>query len=69
MKCERCVEFGLKSTIRIGPSSTTLMGSSPFYDEDGHYHDHDPNTTRTEYVCSQGHTTVKESKIKCPTCG
>lgn len=56
MICEMCKEAGDKSTVTPGGSSTTLMYCSPYYDEDGNYHHHDSNKTKTFYKCSKGHS-------------
>lgn len=66
MKCPVCVEEGERSTLTVGMSSTTLMWSQPWYDEDGVYHDHDRNTRSTAYRCSNGHTWETRSKGGCP---
>jgi len=62
MKCPQCLKEGKKSTISIGPRMTTLVCCHPYYDEDGNliYPD-DPNTTRTSYICSNGHKWTEET--------
>jgi len=55
MKCPQCQQEGKKSIITIGFSTTTLMSTHAYYDEDGKYHFHNPNITTTEYSCSNGH--------------
>lgn len=55
MKCLQCVKEGKKSKVYIGGSSTTLLGVSRYYDEDGNYHVYDPNIITTNYLCSNGH--------------
>ena len=63
MKCEQCTKEGKKSTINVPLSGvTTLMCPAPdYYDEEGELHrGHNPNTTTTEWSCSNGHNwTVK----------
>ncbi len=68
MKCKTCVEQGLKSTVEVVSSVSTLMCEHQYYDEDGRYHLHDPNTTNTLYRCSNGHSTGETSRRHCPTC-
>lgn len=68
MKCPECVEQGKKSRVYPGVGATTLMGWSSYYDEDGQFHKHDPNTTTTGYRCSEGHTWQRESVSPCPNC-
>lgn len=53
--CPICVKESNKSTVFIGLSMTTLMCTQEYYDEDGKYHFHNPNTITTEYSCSNGH--------------
>jgi len=55
MLCPECQVVGLKSTLFAGRSESTVMHSTPFYDEEGVYHANNRNTTTTEYRCSQGH--------------
>lgn len=55
MKCPKCEELGLMSTVRVGASITTCAAASSWYDEEGNYHYYDPNSTTTNYSCSQGH--------------
>ena len=55
MKCPKCEELGIKSKVYVGMSTSTLMYSAPYYDEDGNYHYDDPNIHETEYRCSNGH--------------
>lgn len=65
MKCPECVKNNQKSIMSVGTSMTTLMYSAPFYDEEGRYHSHNPNTTTTEYSCSNGHRWRESVKPKC----
>lgn len=53
--CPVCQEKGLESCVYVGTSSTTLLYYQPWYDEDGVYHNENPNTITTYYSCSQGH--------------
>jgi hypothetical protein len=63
MKCLTCVSSGQRSTIRCLGSTTTLLGYWPYYDEDGLYHNHDPNHYTTHYRCDNGHA-WSENKLK-----
>jgi len=58
MKCPECVKEGLRSRVSFGATSTTLMGVSRYYDEDGKLVVHDPNTRTTRYNCSEGHVWI-----------
>lgn len=68
MKCPECVEAGLRSTVRDQGGMVTLVGYHPYYDEDGLYHSHDPNTRTTIFVCSNKHSWIVKSKSPCPNC-
>lgn len=65
MKCQKCVEQGLESKVYVGTTMTTLAYSAPFYDENGRYHYHNPNTTTTEYRCSNGHSFTETMTPVC----
>ena len=65
MICSTCRPEGEVSRVYVGSSWTTLMGGCSFYDEQGRFHDHDPNTTTIEYRCSRGHRWVEKSKHEC----
>lgn len=65
MFCKECKKLGLKSKVYPGLSSVTLLYCPPFYDEEGNYHDHDSNTTTTEYSCSNGHKWTEETTGSC----
>lgn len=65
MICSECLKLGLKSRVYVGRGTTTLIYSAPFYDEDGKYHNHNPNINTTEYSCSNGHKWVEHSKSHC----
>ncbi len=55
MMCPECVKEGKKSCVYIGTSTTTLLAWTPYYDEDGGYHNENPNRITTQYSCSNGH--------------
>lgn len=67
--CAECKAQGLKSRVMPGMSFSTLMSWDPYYDEEGHYHSHDPNTVTTAYMCSNAHRWQAKRKHPCPTCG
>lgn len=67
MFCPVCQEQGLKSKVfASGGGRTTLMGFTPYYDEEGNYHSHNPNTTTRSYKCSEGHVWEVRSTQGCP---
>lgn len=66
MKCPTCVEEGTRSIVYDRGSSITLLGHRPFYDEDGVYHNHNPNNITTVYGCSNGHRFSTKHKPDCP---
>lgn len=55
MKCPQCEKEGKRSRVYVGQSYSTLLGWTPYYDEDGNWINNDPNTTTTSYHCSEGH--------------
>jgi len=65
MKCPVCEKKGLKSTVYPCCSTATLLWNEPYYDEDGKYHDHDPNAVTTDYHCSNGHRWIEWHYYKC----
>ena len=69
MKCPTCVEESEKSKVYCGGSTTTLMGYSSYYDEEGEYHCHDPNKISTSYSCSRGHKWGVSKVPSCPAPG
>ena len=69
-KCEECEAEGKKpEQIYPGSARSTGIGYQPYYDGDGKYHAHDPNTTKRSFRCSNGHRWNVSSKNPCPTCG
>ena len=62
MICPICKAEGEKSTIHVGMQTRTLMGWTPYYDEDGVLHDKDPNWTTTSLSCSRGHMGVVKTR-------
>ena len=68
MICPVCEKMGLKSKVFSNGSSVTLMGYSPYYDEDGQFHNHDPNRITMDYHCSNDHVFVIRKRHSC-TCG
>lgn len=60
MRCPECVEAGLRSKVYVGSSATTLMSVLTYYDEEGRLVVDDPNTTTTQYSCSNGHRWAEE---------
>ena len=55
MICKECKSENKKSTITPNGGSVTCMGFSPYWDEDGEYHYHNPNRYSEWYSCSNGH--------------
>lgn len=65
MKCPTCVASGERSTVTPGYSVVTAMFANSFYDEDGQYHRHDPNSRTTSFGCSNGHEWADSTFPKC----
>ena len=68
MRCPECVKLEQKSIVYPGLTVVTAMGWTPYYDEDGQYHNHDPNWRTTGFRCSEGHTWQTSSLKPCPNC-
>lgn len=60
-----CKNNGIGHKVIDVESTSTLMGWSPFYDNKGHYHKHDPNIHTAYYSCSNMHSWFIETKNKC----
>ena len=65
MVCLECRKLGITSRVYPGIGSQTLVYYPPFYDEQGRYHDHDRNTTITDYTCSNGHAWMTHTSGSC----
>ena len=66
MICPQCKSEDKKSNVYPSPYSlTTSMCSNEFYDSDGKYHSHNPNTVSRQYSCSNGHNWGESIKGKC----
>lgn len=62
-----CPECGAALVERGGMASRTLMaGPTPGYDEEGEYHNHDPNWSKSTYKCENGHTVRRSTRSSCP---
>lgn len=68
MKCPFCQEENKESNVYPGYGGSTLLGHTPYYDKDGMYHNHDPNTHTREYKCSNGHRWEERGKHQCSSC-
>ena len=67
MICPQCKEEGLKSTITATSMyATTAMAYHTYYDEEGRYHQHNPNRSTARLSCSKGHELVH---VFQPGCG
>jgi hypothetical protein len=70
MKCQKCVEAGLRSRVDApGYGVVTAMACPRFYDEDGAYHDHDSNSRSELWRCSNGHCWTRICVNRCPAPG
>jgi hypothetical protein len=66
MKCPICVSVGQTSKFYwdSGGYGTSMCGDS-YYDEDGKYHNHDPNVEKRSCRCSRGHEFLVAVRHKC----
>lgn len=65
MICPHCKMEGKKSTVMSLGARTTLVNYTPYWDEEGNYHNHDGNTTTHEYKCSEGHFWIETDTGSC----
>ena len=63
--CPKCKEDGLKSKSYDRGQFKTLMGVTPFYDEEGIFHLHDDNEITQGFKCSNGHSWSETYKANC----
>jgi hypothetical protein len=69
MICEKCKEQGKTSTIFITGSLQRPFPHQAHYNEEGVYHDHDPNKYPQGFECSNNHIWVTENPLPCPAEG
>lgn len=66
MKCPECVEEGKKSCVMICYLHAGYRHDTPFYDEDGTYHDHDASNETQYYRCTREHDWSGNVLHTCP---
>jgi len=66
MICKQCQDQGTKSRVTPLGGTETLLGFNPYYDEEGRYHSHDPNTFTGRYKCSNDHEWIEQETTPCP---
>lgn len=66
--CPVCARENQQSRVFSQGTQTTLMGFSPFWNEAGIFHSHDPNTHTTGMRCSRGHSLYAKWLAPCPNC-
>ena len=66
MICSECRKHGQRSRVYIIDSYYDLqIAQDRFFDEEGHWHVHDTNTSTTTYQCTNNH---KWSETKYSMC-
>jgi hypothetical protein len=65
MKCPVCIQQHTQSKVFENGSASTLRAHSPFYDDGGKRHDHNPNRVRDGYRCSNNHYFEVSAVRKC----
>lgn len=72
MKCPECERTGQQSKFYMPDSycSTLMGGTQTYYDEDGHRHRHEVNSSAGWARCSNGHvlSVVLSTKCEAPDC-
>ena len=66
MQCPVCLEVHRLSTVSPHGYARTLLRWSPYFDEAGVRHAHDPNRVTEAFTCSNGHTFIREIHLPCP---
>jgi len=66
--CPFCAREGLKSRLMTGGGSVTAMAYTSYYDEEGRLHNHDPNTRRNGFRCTNGHIFDHKHTGACRNC-
>ena len=66
MICPICKFKKIKSIVKPHGGSSTAMYCSPYYDENGNYHNHDLNIISESYSCSNSHHWVLKFHNPCP---
>jgi hypothetical protein len=66
--CPACQRLNQKSRVYSEGGSSTLLYNAPYYDENGKYHNHDPNWYNTSYHCSEGHSFSISCRTSCASC-
>lgn len=69
MRCPECEAEGTYSVVYDGPRWVTAMCVERYWDEDGRYHLHNPNTVAVSYECSQGHRWTAKDPAGVCWCG
>lgn len=64
-ECPECKKLGLSSKIYIGIGFTTSCGVEKYF-ENGRYHHHNRNETKSTWSCSNKHSGTMYSMKSCP---
>ncbi len=70
MICFQCKNQNMKSRIIHESNHLSMICGKrwpQYYDEDGNWHTHDPNTETKRFVCTNGHVTYQK-KYLSPLC-
>lgn len=66
MICVECKNQNVKSKVFIADVIYDLqIAQERFFDEEGVWHCHDKNPTKTHYTCSNGHSWVTQKFAVC----
>ncbi len=66
--CPFCEKEGKTSRLPIPPVQSTSMVGELYFDEQGVYHNHDPNWNMAVWECSNGHQFMRRTRSGCPSC-
>lgn len=65
MDCVKCLELGLKSTIKSGESWKSTAYRYPFPDGDNRIHHHLIEIIKQDHFCNQGHSFETVQRTYC----
>jgi len=68
MLCPDCQKENRTSKVYSGSATSTLKAWTPYWDEKGTLHSHDPNYREQQYNCSNGHHWTTKSLPPCLNC-
>ena len=66
--CKECAKDGKKSRILEESKDVSESSYQPYWDSNGHYHNHNPSKLAVNYKCAEGHSWSEEFQGSCQNC-